>query len=103
MSSCIECKYHNKKQWVTCNAFPDGIPFDILNGEFDHNKKHDGDNGIQFEPIKKGNVNSDIIEHKKLIIDGYEARESMRKIRSHPDYPRNTECYKSEQDTKPNA
>ena len=53
MSSCIECKYHNKKQWVTCNAFPDGIPFDILNGEFDHNKKHDGDHGIQFEPIEK--------------------------------------------------
>lgn len=32
----------------TCDAFPDGIPADILLG-VDHRKAHEGDNGIQFE------------------------------------------------------
>jgi len=36
----------------TCEAFPSGIPQPILDGENDHKKPYEGDNGIQFEPIK---------------------------------------------------
>ena len=32
----------------TCQAFPDGIPQDILDGSFDHSKPHPNDNGILF-------------------------------------------------------
>ena len=37
-----------------CRAFPSGIPDDIMDGDFDHTKKHpDQDNDIVFEPIKE--------------------------------------------------
>lgn len=48
---CTKCK-HFKSGTLTCDAFPKGIPKDILTGNFDHTKPHNGDNGIQFEPRK---------------------------------------------------
>ena len=51
--SCIECIHHNKETWVTCKAFKDGIPFDILSGNVIHNKLFRGDKGIRYEPIVK--------------------------------------------------
>ena len=47
---CFDCSnYLDEYMW---KAFPDGIPKDILLGDFDHIKKHpDQDNDIVFEPI----------------------------------------------------
>jgi hypothetical protein len=36
---------------MSCNAFPDGIPMEILMNKFDHRKPHVGDQGIQFDPL----------------------------------------------------
>ena len=47
--NCSLCKHRNK-DGISCTAFPDVIPQDILANVFDHRKPFPGDNGIQFEP-----------------------------------------------------
>ena len=44
---CSSCKHYNKD--LTCKAFPDRIPIEILDGEHDHRTPFDGDGGIQYE------------------------------------------------------
>ena len=34
---------------MTCDAFPDGIPKEILDGTVSHMKPYPGDHGIQYE------------------------------------------------------
>ncbi len=48
---CMECifLYDNL---ISCKAFPKGIPNEILDGKFNHNKPFKGDNGIRFEEIE---------------------------------------------------
>ena len=47
--NCLLCKHLNK-DGISCNAFPDAIPQEILANVFDHRKPWPGDNGILFEP-----------------------------------------------------
>jgi len=53
-SVCQACKFwqgKGSKGGVICKAFPHGIPFLILSGEFDHRKKYPGqENDIVFKP-----------------------------------------------------
>lgn len=53
---CFNCKNYldnPDKKYLSCKAFPNGIPENILTGEFDHTKKHpEQDNNILFEKIK---------------------------------------------------
>lgn len=47
---CMFCKHLYLDKTRKCKAFPDGIPEDILTGEFDHTKKYPGQkNDIVFE------------------------------------------------------
>lgn len=47
-SSCFRCKHLNDDE-VSCKAYPNVIPREILVGEQPHDKPYKGDNGIQFE------------------------------------------------------
>jgi hypothetical protein len=54
---CYSCAHYQgwkggpDEDGVTCcAAFPDGIPDEILHGQFDHRVPYPGDNDILFEP-----------------------------------------------------
>ena len=49
---CNKCK-HKDMGGITCDAYSDEIPEEILRGMVDHNNPYEGDNGIQFEPIEE--------------------------------------------------
>jgi hypothetical protein len=50
---CLNCKhFHQGGEGLTCDAFPEGIPDDILTTDVEHRKPYPGDHGMQFEQAK---------------------------------------------------
>lgn len=43
----------NNEEIPTYDAFPQGIPIEIMDGQDFHRIPYDGDSGIQFESIEK--------------------------------------------------
>lgn len=52
MGLCALCEHASNANGdrLTCAAFPDEIPDEILFGSFDHRNPAPGDNGITFTP-----------------------------------------------------
>lgn len=48
---CSRCLHLSDRERWKCTAFPAGIPADILDGTFDHEKPFPGDQGIRFESV----------------------------------------------------
>ena len=47
-NTCVH--YRRKEKGIKCDAFPEGIPYDILFNKHDHHTPYPGDNGILYEP-----------------------------------------------------
>lgn len=49
---CMKCKHwhYENEESFTCEAFPDGIPKEVIMG-YDHRNPYPGDNGIRFGPV----------------------------------------------------
>lgn len=51
-NQCWQCSNFNEfGDKLSCIAFPNGIPKEILTGEFDHNNEFKNDNGIRFKKV----------------------------------------------------
>lgn len=49
-AQCATCKNHIPFT-LTCKAFPQGIPSEIMWGEWDHREAYPGDSGIRYDPV----------------------------------------------------
>jgi len=62
---CVNCKRLRPAvygQWgLRCDAFPDGIPEDIIASRADHRQPYDGDHGLQF--LAKSAAAADDAQH----------------------------------------
>lgn len=52
LPQCYSCKHLREGRPMQCDAFPQGIPQQILLNKFDHRKPFEGDNGIHFEALE---------------------------------------------------
>jgi hypothetical protein len=50
---CLYCTHLISDKEHRCQAFLEGIPIEIWNGENDHSKPFPGDNGITFKSVIK--------------------------------------------------
>jgi len=48
-TGCLDCKHLTDLVESTCEAFPKGIPFEILQDRVRHDTPYPGDHGIHFE------------------------------------------------------
>jgi hypothetical protein len=63
MGLCYQCKHwkdNNEADEPVCDAYPDGIPVQILEGRMDHTVPQVGDHGILFE--KEAGVSDEHVE-----------------------------------------
>lgn len=64
---CYGCKHFNrgKRGSLTCTAFPERIPHEIVMNQHDHRKPYPGDNGIRFESDSKYPLRLDPFDRRK--------------------------------------
>lgn len=61
---CIYFRYSSAERGVLCEAFPDGAPIEIVNGEVPHTEPYEGDSGLQFTPLLRYGLSMDEVASK---------------------------------------
>lgn len=49
VAQCNNCRRNRGN--LSCDAFPNGIPLNILRNDFDHRNPYSGDNDLQYSPL----------------------------------------------------
>lgn len=65
-TQCLFCEHFHLD--FKCDAFPERIPREIFDGEFDHTKPYPGDNGIQFEAIPGFEPDEEEVDEQKSVM-----------------------------------
>ena len=52
---CMTCKHYHFDNYtsMTCDAYQDGIPDEIIDGKFIHTVRYKGDNGLTYKPLEQ--------------------------------------------------
>lgn len=50
-AGCARLNRDPEAETLTCSAFPEGIPDEIVHNRADHREPFLGDNGLQFQPV----------------------------------------------------
>jgi hypothetical protein len=65
-SQCILCKHRHAdvppEAGMRCDAFPEGIPSEIVRNEVDHRQPVRGDRGVRWEPELPGDEHPGVLE-----------------------------------------
>jgi len=61
---CFDCAHFDNHKGLTCDAFPDGIPKELMYGYVTHETAYPGDNGMRFTQR--------IIEGERFELEKYE-------------------------------
>lgn len=65
---CLDCKHLDRGEGdrMTCRAFPDGIPADIIESDADHTQPYPGDHGIRYAPMTPAETRRALAQVKAL-------------------------------------
>ncbi len=62
---CVDCKHLNQDRSLpamSCAAYPDGIPQEIVNNSLFHDRPYPGDHEIRFELFEEKPVQEGVIQ-----------------------------------------
>lgn len=73
--SCGTCKHRNKSTPLICEAFPKGIPNEIMDGSFDHRQSFPNDDDPIDNDIRYEMDTDDLTENQRKAIKTNELKD----------------------------
>ncbi|WP_019176515.1 hypothetical protein [Methanomassiliicoccus luminyensis] len=75
---CLYCKRVHLGKGEVCDAYPGGIPEEILSGKVDHTRPYMGDNGLTFLDVLDGDIADGSAPLEEMRCAGHEGAAKAR-------------------------